>query len=462
MFFVLHINPPIRQGQTRYPFLVLEFSKDELVEIEMGINEEQLKAQYGGKLEVHMKGVLYEIMARLFRVIVNSRIIVPGNFNGASGTAAISCALRQSSGFLYPLEKGFVYVHKPPLYIRFEEIDNIHFARSDVSTRSFDFEIMQKSGQSVIFSSVGKEEYNKLFDYVQSKGLKIRNAQRLGDVRYKEDKFADSSADEGELDPYAEKLKKDAKQRGDRSASTDSEDEEYDVEKDIKKKTQKDDSSAGSASEESGDYSEESGSGGEVSDDLMETPEKKSKKDKSESKDKSKEKMKKKSTHTSKSNEPSSSKSTKNVEKNSKKKRKKVKDPNAPKRNQTAFFLWQSDNRSKIKQPGDTVADTAVRAGAMWKSMGEDEKRPYEQKSKEDKERYEREMRTYQTGGGGSKKDNTSTSKTTTSSPLKKSAISKEFVEESGDDSSDSSPPAKNNKKKEGSSSDEDDSDDSD
>ena len=67
-----------------------------------------------------------------------------------------------------------------------------------------------------------REEYNKLFDYVQSKGLKIRNAQHMGEVKYREDKFADSSDDE-ELDPYAEKLKNDAKKRGN-AGSSDSED----------------------------------------------------------------------------------------------------------------------------------------------------------------------------------------------------------------------------------------------
>lgn len=39
-----------------------------------------------------------------------------------SGTPAVMCAHKQASGFLYPLEKGFVYVHKPPMYIRFEEV----------------------------------------------------------------------------------------------------------------------------------------------------------------------------------------------------------------------------------------------------------------------------------------------------------------------------------------------------
>jgi structure-specific recognition protein 1 len=39
MFYVFHINPPIRQGQTRYPFLVLEFEKDEQLELELALTE---------------------------------------------------------------------------------------------------------------------------------------------------------------------------------------------------------------------------------------------------------------------------------------------------------------------------------------------------------------------------------------------------------------------------------------
>lgn len=39
MYFVLHINPPIRQGQTRYPFLVLEFPKEEFIELDLGLTE---------------------------------------------------------------------------------------------------------------------------------------------------------------------------------------------------------------------------------------------------------------------------------------------------------------------------------------------------------------------------------------------------------------------------------------
>lgn len=35
--FKISLNPPIRQGQTRYHFLVLEFSKDEEVDLDLGL-----------------------------------------------------------------------------------------------------------------------------------------------------------------------------------------------------------------------------------------------------------------------------------------------------------------------------------------------------------------------------------------------------------------------------------------
>jgi hypothetical protein len=53
--------------------------------------------------------------------------------------------------------------------------------------------------------------------------LKVRNAHRLGEKKYKEDKFANSSDEE--LDPYKEKLKDDARERtATKSSDSDSED----------------------------------------------------------------------------------------------------------------------------------------------------------------------------------------------------------------------------------------------
>lgn len=92
-----------------------------------------------------------------------------------SGTLAISCSFKAAAGYLYPLERGFIYVHKPPIHIRFEEIASVNFARGGGSTRSFDFEIELTSGVVHTFSSIEKEEYGKLFDFITSKKLRVKN-----------------------------------------------------------------------------------------------------------------------------------------------------------------------------------------------------------------------------------------------------------------------------------------------
>uniref|UniRef100_A0A915EP54 FACT complex subunit SSRP1 n=1 Tax=Ditylenchus dipsaci TaxID=166011 RepID=A0A915EP54_9BILA len=229
-------------SQSRYQFLVLNFDKNDHIEVDMDLAEDQLKEQYNGKLDHTMKGPLYEVLAKLVRVLVDIKIIVPGKFIGESGTAALSCAFRQTMGFLYPLEKGFVYVHRPTIYIRYQDVQSVHFARSDISTRSFDFEVTQKSGHSFLFNSVGKEEYNKLFDFVREKGLPIRNANAMKKSTYTE-------GDTEELDAYKETLKHDAAQK-DKAVDemdSDSDDEDYDENKD----KGGDESSSGSSEAES-------------------------------------------------------------------------------------------------------------------------------------------------------------------------------------------------------------------
>lgn len=66
-------------------------------------------------------------------------------------------------------------MHKPPIHIRFEEISSVNFARGGGSTRSFDFEIELTTGVLHTFSSIEKEEYGKLYDFINSKKLRVKN-----------------------------------------------------------------------------------------------------------------------------------------------------------------------------------------------------------------------------------------------------------------------------------------------
>ncbi len=71
-----------------------------------------------------------------------------------SGTSSISCSHRAGNGLLYPLERGFIFVHKPPVHIRFDEISCVNFARGSTTGRTFDFDVELKNGTTVSFSNL--------------------------------------------------------------------------------------------------------------------------------------------------------------------------------------------------------------------------------------------------------------------------------------------------------------------
>jgi hypothetical protein len=79
------------------------------------------------------------------------------------------------------------------------------------------------------------------------------------------------------------------------------------------------------------------------------------------------------------------------------KKKKKKKDPNAPKRNMSAYFLYSTTNRTHFKEqnPEASFGDLAKIISANYKAMTEKERKKWDKRAAEDKERYLREMETY-------------------------------------------------------------------
>lgn len=91
------------------------------------------------------------------RAVLDKRITIPGNFSSSNNAKCLPCSYRANSGFLYPLERGFMFVHKPPLHILFQDIAAVTFSRSNQGhVRSFDFEIDHKNGTKHMFNGIEK------------------------------------------------------------------------------------------------------------------------------------------------------------------------------------------------------------------------------------------------------------------------------------------------------------------
>ncbi|BGP20140.1 hypothetical protein JCM10213_000775 [Rhodosporidiobolus nylandii] len=177
---VVNIDPPIRQGQTRYPYLVMQFAKDEIMELDLNLDEQTIQEKYDGNLKQHYDDPAYEVVSLLFRVLTQKKVVTPGNFQSHDGQAAVKCNLKANEGQLYFLEKSLLFISKLPVLVNFSEISAVILARVGgalPSARTFDLAIRLKdaSGGPITFSAMNKEELQNITDFLTMKKIKVKN-----------------------------------------------------------------------------------------------------------------------------------------------------------------------------------------------------------------------------------------------------------------------------------------------
>lgn len=79
----------------------------------------------------------------------------------------------------------------------------------------------------------------------------------------------------------------------------------------------------------------------------------------------------------------------------------KKKDPNAPKRPPSGFFIFCSEHRPKIKAqyPSFGIGDIAKKLGEMWNSLSDASKQPYLLKADKLKDKYQKDIADYRNKG---------------------------------------------------------------
>ncbi|KAI9279685.1 hypothetical protein BC943DRAFT_283908 [Umbelopsis sp. AD052] len=179
VMFVIGLDPPLRQGQTKYPFLVFQFVRDEEIDVDLNLDEETLKEKYDGKLQKTYDAPTYEIVSTVFRALTGRKVTVPSNFRSHHGALGIKSSMKANEGYLYPLEKCFLFIPKPPTFIPHSEIGVVTFSRvsasSGGSSRTFDMKFSMKTGHDYQFSSINRLEYANLEEFIKSKKIKMKN-----------------------------------------------------------------------------------------------------------------------------------------------------------------------------------------------------------------------------------------------------------------------------------------------
>ncbi|KAG5112208.1 hypothetical protein JHK82_035477 [Glycine max] len=221
-FVIISLDPPIRKGQTLYPHIVMQFETDYVVQSELAMNEDLYNTKYKDKLELSYKGLIHEVFTTILRGLSGAKVTKPGKFRSCQDGYAVKSSLKAEDGILYPLEKSFFFLPKPPTLILHEEIDYVEFERHAAGGSNmhyFDLLIRLKSEQEHLFRNIQRNEYHNLYEFISSKGLKIMN---LGDAQPTVGiKKVLENDDDDAVDPHLERIKNEA--GGDESDEEDDE-----------------------------------------------------------------------------------------------------------------------------------------------------------------------------------------------------------------------------------------------
>ncbi|KQK07178.1 hypothetical protein BRADI_2g33580v3 [Brachypodium distachyon] len=372
-FVVITLDPPIRKGQTLYPHIVIQFQTEVVAEMDLKLSEEVLAEKYKDRLQGSYNGLEHEVFSKILRGLSGAKVTRPSTFRSCQDGYAVKSSLKAEDGLLYPLEKGFFFLPKPPTLILHEEIEYVEFERhgaggASMSSHYFDLLVKLKNDQEHLFRNIQRNEYHNLFDFVSGKNLKIMNLGEDGQGRTGAVAAALDSTDDSLHDPHLERIKN---QAGDEES--DEEDEDFVADKD----------DSGSPSDDSDEGSDASLSGGES--------EKSSKKEASSSKPPVKRKPKSGDTEGSEKRKP----------------KKKKKDPNAPKRALAPFMYFSKAERANLKSSNPVLGttDIAKKLGEKWQKMSAEEKQPYVEQHLVDKKRYQEETAAYRDNAGAAPVD---------------------------------------------------------
>ncbi|XP_071684089.1 FACT complex subunit SSRP1-A isoform X2 [Lolium perenne] len=348
---VVTLDPPICKGKTLYRHIVIQFETDTIVEKSMKLSRELLAQKYKGRLEESYQGLVHEVFVKALRGLSGARVTRPGSFRNSQGGYAVKSSLKAEGGLLYPLERGFFFLPKPPTLIIDEEIEFVEFEHhgtggASMSSLYFDLIVKLKNDQVHLFRNIQRSEYHNLFNVIIAKNLKLMN---LGDGQGTSGGVADilPETENAGGDLYMPRMKN---QAGDEES--DEEDEDSVLDKD----------DGGSPTDDSGGEESDASESG--------CQNESSKKEASSSKPPAKRKPK-----------------ARDGEGSEKRKSKKKKDPKAPKRAVLPYKYFSMAARPGVEEsyPDLPPTDISRKLGEMWQKMSSKEKQPYIQQSQVDR-----------------------------------------------------------------------------
>ena len=184
LMVLANLDPPLKQGQTRYPHVLLQFDKDDAFDAPVALPPAAVAraaASCGITLQplyaVDAAPARYELFSLLVRGIGGLKVVVPGGgfrSSSGSGSAFFRCSIKASEGFLYPLERALLFLPKPTLLLPHQDCTGgfvlCRVGAGSGNPRSFDLKLRTPAAEH-LFSNINKDELDGLIEYLRAKQL---------------------------------------------------------------------------------------------------------------------------------------------------------------------------------------------------------------------------------------------------------------------------------------------------
>ncbi|KAG7531317.1 hypothetical protein FFLO_04438 [Filobasidium floriforme] len=260
---IVGLDPPLRQGQTKYPWLIMQWDVSEEIDVELNIEDEKIEKDYPGMAKSY-SAPTYEITSVLFKRLAKKPITGPGDFRSSADLGCIKCNVKAMQGELHFLDKSMLFVAKTPILVDYNRITKANISRVAGVLRSFDITVKLSTELEHTFTSVNKDEYKHVKEYLTSKKVRVHE---IGEDTSRRALEALDLGSEEELDDSDEDRRGKTKSQGRREGDED-EDSEDDGDFD-------DESAPSSPEDTDNDSDDDGGAESDVTDDMVEAAKKK-------------------------------------------------------------------------------------------------------------------------------------------------------------------------------------------
>lgn len=109
------------------------------------------KAPHLKDLQPEYNGPQFQVFVDLLHATANINLIQPGNhFKSQQSQPCLKASIKAQPGWLYMLKQSIIFIPKPVLYFRVDDILAVEFHRINVTNKQFDLKVSIKDEKKEI------------------------------------------------------------------------------------------------------------------------------------------------------------------------------------------------------------------------------------------------------------------------------------------------------------------------